>query len=126
MRMKTMSNLTKSGLFLLCSILMPNMVMAKDVIDTESEFLNKVAERKISVKSENTWLIAKQDGQIDGRFRGLKIRGKWNWSDGFWCRSARIGILPIPRECQQLSLADETLILQRFRGTGSSHTYQIN
>lgn len=121
----------KTGLLLVCLGAAPYFaqskeLMARDIIDTKVEFLTKVAGKRISVPTEKTWLIAKANGQIDGRFRGIKIRGNWNWNNGYWCRSARIGILPIPRECQQISLADEMLILQRFKGTGSSHTYQIN
>lgn len=98
---------------------------AADRIDTKQEFLDKIAERRISDPNENTWMVATKNGRLNGEYRGLKIRGKWRWGDGFWCRSARVGVVPIPSECQEITLANQKLILRRKNGTGSSHTYMI-
>lgn len=101
-------------------------VQAKDMIDTRSEFIQKVAGKKIADPKINTWMIAQANGQISGEYKGLNIKGKWNWNGKFWCRSARIGLFSLSLECQQITLAGDTLILKRKKGTGSSHTYQLN
>lgn len=99
---------------------------ARDIIDSKSEFIQKVAGKKIENPKLNTWMIAQPNGQIDGKFKGINIKGKWNWSGKFWCRSARIGLFSLSLECQQITLAGNTLILKRKKGTGSTHTYQLN
>lgn len=99
---------------------------AKDTIDSKSEFIQKVAGKKIADPKLNTWMIAQPDGIISGKFKGINIKGKWNWNGKYWCRSARIGLFSLSQECQQITLAGNTLILKRKKGTGSSHTYQLN
>lgn len=99
---------------------------AKDTIDSKSEFIRKIAGKKIEDPKLNTWMIARPNGQIDGKFKGINIKGKWNWNGKFWCRSARIGLFSLSLECQRITIAGNTLILKRKRGTGSSHTYQLN
>lgn len=99
---------------------------AKDTIDSKSEFIEKVAGKRIADPKLNTWMVAQPNGQIKGKFKGINIKGKWNWNGKYWCRSARIGLISLSLECQQITLAGSTLILQRKKGTGSSHTYQLN
>lgn len=101
-------------------------VRAADIIDSKSEFLQKIAGKKIADPKLNTWMVAQPNGQINGKFKGLNIKGKWAWNDKYWCRTGRIGLIPLPRECQQITLTGNKLILQRKKGTGTSHTYQLN
>lgn len=101
-------------------------IQAKDIIDNKSEFIQKIAGKRISDPKANTWMVAQPNGQIKGKFKGISISGKWNWNGKFWCRSARIGLISLSKECQQITLANKTLVLTRRKGTGSSHTYQLN
>lgn len=101
-------------------------IQAKDAIDSKSEFIQKVAGKKIADPKLNTWMIARPNGKIEGKFKGINIKGKWSWSGEYWCRSARIGLFSLSLECQEITLAGNTLILKRKKGTGSSHTYQLN
>jgi hypothetical protein len=103
-----------------------NVAFSKDIIDNKSEFLQKVVGKKVA-QSSNTWLRMASNGQIDGRVKGIKVSGMWYWQGNYWCRTARIGIIPVPRECQQITLlGGNKLELQRYKGTGSKHNYTMN
>lgn len=103
-----------------------NGTYAKDKIETKRDFIQKIVGKRIADPKLNTWMVAKANGQISGQFKGINIKGKWHWNDKYWCRSARIGIIFLSLECQQITLVGNTLILKRKKGTGSSHTYQLN
>lgn len=99
---------------------------SKDIIDNKDEFIQKVVGKKVA-QSSNTWLRMAPNGKIDGRVKGIKVTGKWYWQGNYWCRTARIGIIPVPRECQQITLlGGNKLELQRYKGTGSKHNYTMN
>lgn len=101
-------------------------VFANETIQNKSDFVEKVVGKKVADVKTGNWLLAKQDGKLEGRVKGFKVSGKWYWSGNYWCRTARIGIIPVPRECQQINVSGQTLILKRHEGTGSSHIYRIN
>jgi hypothetical protein len=99
---------------------------AGDVIKDKNEFIQKVVGKKVAM-SANTWLSPKRDGKLDGRVKGIKVHGNWYWQGDFWCRTARVGIIPIPRECQKITmLNNKSLELKRHKGTGTSHIYTVN
>ncbi len=101
-------------------------VQARDVVESKAEFIQKVAGKKITDAKLNTWMIAQPNGQIRGKFKGINIKGRWDWNGKYWCRSARIGLLSLPNECQQIALNGKTLILKRKKGNGTTHSYQLN
>lgn len=104
---------------------LPNVAQSKDLIDNKNEFIQKVVGKKVA-QNDNTWLRMASNGKIDGRVKGIKVTGKWYWQGKYWCRTARIGIIPVPRECQQITLlGGNRLELQRYKGTGSKHNYTM-
>lgn len=114
-----------SVIALTLSVSLPNVAHSKDLIDNKNEFLQKVVGKKVA-QSESTWLRMAPNGNIEGRVKGIKVSGKWYWQGNYWCRTARIGIIPVPRECQQITLlGGNKLELQRYKGTGSKHNYTM-
>lgn len=106
-------------------VCLPTAANANDLVDSKSEFIQKVVGKKVA-QSDNTWLRMASNGKIDGRVKGIKVTGKWYWQGKYWCRTARIGIIPVPRECQQITLlGGNKLELQRYKGTGSKHNYTM-
>lgn len=110
---------------ILAVLVSSSIAFANDTIDNKREFIEKVVGKKVA-QGSSTWLLPRSDGKLDGRVKGIKVTGDWYWQGSFWCRTARIGILPVPRECQKITLlGDNKLELHRHKGTGSRHIYTV-
>ncbi len=58
------------------------------------------------------------DGAITGKALGQKVRGAWQWKDGYFCRDLYWGNENLGANCQEVSVRGRTLRFQSDRGTG--------
>lgn len=63
-------------------------------------------------------LTVEPDGRIDGRAFGAKVRGAWNWQDGFFCRDLYWGQRDLGANCQEVKVSGDTLRFTSDQGTG--------
>ena len=58
------------------------------------------------------------DGHINGKAYGRPVKGKWKWSDGYFCRDLSWGKMDLGPNCQEVRVNGKTVRFQSDRGTG--------
>lgn len=91
-------------------------------IATEAQFLSTVAGKTAS--SELATVTFERDGDIVGVSDGVEIAGRWEWRDGFLCRTITMPVA-VPEDCQTWELRDGLLIITRDRGTGGQLVFDV-
>lgn len=65
------------------------------------------ADFRAQIVGKQTWVdgrggtIAHADGSVTGTWDGQAIRGRWQWSNGMYCRNLIIGTHETGTDCQQ-------------------------
>lgn len=57
-------------------------------------------------------------GQIQGKAFGQPVTGKWDWSDGYFCRDLYLGEQDLGANCQAVAVNGETVRFISDRGEG--------
>lgn len=89
-------------------------------ITSEADF-RKAAVGKTLWLDKNYFTVRRR-GTLDGNFGGTKIKGAWEWRDGFWCRT-----LTEPRQnsdCQLWEVDGKSFRATRNKGKGKSFIYK--
>ncbi len=88
-------------------------------IDTEAEFLARVADRPLRAKGMAFTL--QSDGRITGTIDGRRLTGTWSWSDGCFCRTASLDEEVPDTDCERIEISGDRMRYTRRRGTGQTH-----
>lgn len=97
----------------------------KTRIETEQEF-REIAVGKKLVYKIGEYVIAHDDGTMSGYFGGKPLSGNWNWEDGYYCRTGKLGGKSLGQDCQIVELSGNKLTFIRKKGKGGdSGPYKI-
>lgn len=109
---------------LACLLLAPGLAQAETWtrIKSEAKFRSEVVNRK-SV-NQNGWVTVKPGGRVVGHIKGQgKIRGKWAWGNGLFCRNITIGKNALGQNCQTEHIAGSKLRYTRDQGKGQASVW---
>lgn len=93
-------------------------------IQTEAQYRERVAGRQITLENGHVTFAA--DGSAAGAWNGTPMVGSWTWSDGFHCRTLRIGSNDLGTDCQLIELQGNQLRATAQRGQGRVTTARLN
>lgn len=113
---------------LAASLVLPTCASAEDFqkIGTRSEFLDLLGGRELRLPLYGVRIRLSPDGGIDGSALGWGLTGRWDWQDGYFCRSIDWSGSEIPFNCQLVEAQGSTQV--RFtvdRGTGDSAEFRL-
>ncbi|MFC7705729.1 dihydrodipicolinate reductase [Plastorhodobacter daqingensis] len=83
---------------------------------TEEEFLEHVTGRELARLGVR--LRVSPDGGIEGSGFGFQVSGRWDWRDGFFCRTLRYGTTELPLDCQRVKRRGDVLRFVSAQGQG--------
>lgn len=90
-------------------------------LTTKEDFLAKVADTYFG--DEGGQSVAKSDGTIEGDFGGKKLKGTWEWSDTYFCRTSTLGNMDLGHDCIVIDVTDYQIRLTLQKGSGMSVVY---
>lgn len=108
----------KLGVAALAAGVMVTQAAAGDFkrIKTEAEYREKIAGDKFVSGKDH--VVIKENGKMSGKFGGKKLVGAWNWQQGYWCRTIRVGGKDLGSDCQVVMASDTQMYLIRKQGKG--------
>lgn len=117
--------LLKSAVILALS--MPNLALAENWkrVKSEADFRAIAVDRKST--NENGWVTSKSNGTMTGNIKGQgKLRGKWAWGNGFFCRNVVVGKNDLGQNCQTVHVSGNKIRFTRDQGKGQVSVWTIN
>jgi len=85
-------------------------------VQTEQEFLEKITDRPLSWTGGYN-VRFHSSGEINGRFPGGIVEGKWQWEDNLFCRSIRVAGIPRNDECLAIEYSGQQVRFKRSNGS---------
>ncbi|MEW2918630.1 hypothetical protein AB1A64_16320 [Ruegeria sp. ANG10] len=93
-------------------------------IESKTKFLELVADKKLT--QGQTWVKILKDGVVEGKGpEAGKIRGTWEWKGKFYCRDIVIDDVPLPHDCQAVSIKGDSVTFAHKDGSGISVSWTI-
>lgn len=109
--------------FLLTSIVLSFMSVSSALASQEfqtvreqSRFVELVAGKQLTRFGIS--LNVTPDGEIRGRAFGRPVTGRWQWSDGYFCRDLFYGERDLGANCQEVKVNGRTVRFTSDRGQG--------
>lgn len=96
-----------------------------DRLQSEQDFLTRVAGREIAQSFWGIRLVVRPDGTIDGSAMGWAVTGEWRWENGLFCRQMDWSGTEIPPNCQMVEVAGEKVRFTSDAGQGDSATFNL-
>ena len=102
-------------------------VLTVGTASAEFKRITNEADFRANVVGKTLWLdksffTIRRRGKLDGTFDGVKVKGVWEWRDGYWCRT-----LTEPRQntdCQHWEQDGKNFRVTREKGKGRGFTYK--
>ena len=86
-------------------------------ITNQKQFLEKVADRKLVQGS--SWVIISATGSVNGEGPDeVPISGNWTWNETYYCRDISIDSVPLPHDCQTVTLDGNIVSFIHDKGRG--------
>ncbi len=101
---------------LILLLLLPLPAAAFERVTARADFLTLVQGRTLT--GSGVSLRVGADGSIAGRGFGLAVRGRWDWQDGFFCRTLDTALRDFPRNCQLVQRQGDVVRFTADRGAG--------
>jgi len=89
---------------------------AFQTVREQSTFVNLVDGKQLT--RFGIRLVVTPDGSIRGRAFGRDVKGQWQWSNGYFCRSLFYGDRDLGPNCQEVKVDGSTLRFTSDRGEG--------
>ncbi|WP_143516832.1 dihydrodipicolinate reductase [Pseudooceanicola antarcticus] len=86
-------------------------------IETRADFLDLVDGAKLTTLGMTLYI--RSDGRITGTAYGARLRGEWEWSDAYFCRTLSWGGQNLPLNCHSVTLLSRTLRMTEQEGQGT-------
>lgn len=90
-------------------------------INTRDEYLAQCADRYYGEDAGQS--IAMRNGQIYGDFGGQRLHGTWEWTDGFFSRTSKLGDLDLGHDNIVIEINDTQMRLTMNEGNGDQVVY---
>ncbi len=97
---------------------------SRRIIDRET-FQREVVGRPLKHSVRDVRIVAQPNGTISGSQGRDEISGKWEFRDGYYCRSLLVGSSLGLKDCQVVYLDENGITLIRQRGRGDRVKYQF-
>ncbi len=98
--------------------------VSADEIDNKEKFSELVVGKKLV--QENTWVRILKDGVVEGQGpKAGDISGSWEWKGKYYCRDLVIDDVPLPHDCQAVSIEGDTVTFTHKDGSGISVSWKI-
>lgn len=107
--------------------LMPVTAAAADafsVVSSRDTFVSLVQGREL--RRFGIRLTVTPDGAIVGRAFGTQVTGRWDWSDGYFCRDLFYGDEDLGFNCQLVQVRGQTLRFTSDQGQGMYADLTLN
>lgn len=113
-----MQNLFKATTFAtgLFVAFVPATAMAFEKIDDRAQFVEAIEGKDLKITGISVNVTPA--GEITGRAFGIRVRGEWQWQDGYFCRSLYWGRQDLGPNCQEVTIQGDTIRFTSDRGTG--------
>lgn len=85
-------------------------------ISTKSDFVQTVSGKNLTIFGIS--VSVQPDGAIGGRAYGRKVKGQWQWRDGFFCRDLFWGDMDLGPNCQVVKVHGDVIRFRSDKGTG--------
>lgn len=93
-------------------------------IESKNKFLELVADKKLT--QGETWVKILKDGVVEGKGpEAGKISGTWEWKGKYYCRDIVIDDVPLPHDCQAVSITGDSVTFAHKDGSGISVSWTI-
>ncbi|WP_170334342.1 hypothetical protein [Ruegeria arenilitoris] len=93
-------------------------------IESKHKFMELVVGKKL-VQGQ-AWVKILKNGVVEGKGpEGGSISGSWEWKGTHYCRDLVIDGVPLPHDCQVVSLADDSVTFTHKDGSGISVSWTI-
>lgn len=93
-------------------------------IESKTKFLEMVVGKKLV--QDTTWVRILKDGMVEGKGpEAGDISGSWEWDGKYYCRDIVIDDVPLPRDCQAVSIIGDTVTFTHKDGSGISVSWKI-
>ncbi|MCP5038370.1 MAG: hypothetical protein GY945_12315 [Rhodobacteraceae bacterium] len=112
-----------AAISLIATVAMADETGFTRIVD-ESGFIGTVTDREIT--SRLGTLIIGSDGKVTGSVPIGKVTGSWNWDEGYWCRTVKIGFLKQSEDCQSVEVSPTEVRFAAEKGTGKAVLFSFN
>jgi len=110
-------------LLLLILLIFPVQALAFEPITNRDAFVDLVSDRALTRTGIRLDVTA--DGAIRGRAFGVRVRGEWQWRDGYFCRTLYHGQRDLGANCQSVQVNGSTVRFTLDRGAGDFADLQL-
>ncbi len=100
----------------LTCMLLPATALAFEKIESREEFVQAIEGKDLKITGISVNVTPA--GQIKGRAFGIRVRGEWQWRDGYFCRSLFWGRQDLGPNCQEVTIDGDTIRFTSDRGAG--------
>lgn len=94
----------------------PASAVAFEKINSREDFIEAIEGKDLKIAGISVNVTPA--GQIKGRAFGIKVRGEWQWRDGYFCRSLYWGRRDLGPNCQEVKVDGDTIRFTSDRGAG--------
>ena len=101
----------------------PALAISGKKLNTIDEFQSRVVGKILT--SSDGFVTVRKNGSIGGEVQGKKLKGKWNWQEGYFCRSLVWGGKNMGSACQEIRVNGKSVHFIRDQGKGSATSYTI-
>lgn len=118
-----LSRVAFAGISAAIFLIAPHSLAAEtfERISTEAEFSQLVVGKKLTLGKN--WFVIRKNGSLKGDFNGEKLKGAWQWRDGYWCRTLKSHSKNT--DCQLWEVSGDEFRVTRAKGKGKSFTYIV-
>ncbi|MEX0348784.1 MAG: hypothetical protein AB3N15_05110 [Paracoccaceae bacterium] len=86
-------------------------------IRKKKQFIEEVAARKLVMG--HSWVTIAPLGSVTGQGpKGGEITGNWRWDKRYYCRDITIDGVPLPPDCQSVSIRGNVVTFTHDKGKG--------
>ncbi|QDY69843.1 hypothetical protein [Qingshengfaniella alkalisoli] len=92
-------------------------------IDNLAEFQATAGNRVVT--NQNTRIWVSKGGSFNGVTHGNRVKGNWDWQNGFWCRQITEPVVS-DVDCQAWYMRGPYATVRRDQGTGEALYFKVD
>ena len=94
-------------------------------ITDKTDFLRRIADRKLQLGLFDLSIVVKSDGSITGTALGWPVTGDWKWQDNLFCRNMDWGGMAIDYNCQLVEIDADRVRFTADGGQGRAASFTL-
>ena len=108
--------------FLLCAF--TSAILAGEISDWQT-FRENVVDRPLEGEGWVTMVISSEGTMAATNQKGAKLKGPWQFKDGFFCREAIVNNKSYGADCQKVILTESGVTFIGNKGQGKPKSYKF-